>query len=124
MQTLSAVAHVDIPGATLASWPLPQEAITRGEPQASGLVLCKSEDARIVRGIWACTPGEFRWSWSYDETVVVIEGRATVRTSDGRRLELVPGSLAFFGRGTESVWTIHEPFRKGFHALAPDPLPF
>jgi uncharacterized cupin superfamily protein len=122
--TLPAACDVNVREARLDSWPLPAEAITRGRPEASGLVLAKSDDARIVRGIWASTPGQFRWSWSYDETIVVVAGRATVELSDGRTVELVPGSLAFFERGLASVWTIHEPFRKGFHALSPEPLPF
>jgi uncharacterized cupin superfamily protein len=124
MKTLPHIATLDVPNAQLASWPLPADAITQGEPRAAGVVLHKSDDVRIVNGIWACSPGQFRWNWSYDETVVVVEGRATVTTGDGRRVELEPGSMAFFERGTESLWTIHEPFRKGFHALSPEPLPF
>ncbi|MFN8546636.1 MAG: cupin domain-containing protein [Candidatus Eisenbacteria bacterium] len=124
MQTLPLIADVRISEAHLESWPLPASLVMQGEPQASGLVLAKSDDARIVRGIWASTPGRFRWEWSYDETVVVISGRATVELSDGRRVELVPGSMAYFERGLQSVWTIHEDFRKGFHALSPEPLPF
>lgn len=124
MQTLPIAVDVRVPEARLAAWPLPAEIVTAGRPEASGLVLSKSDDARIVRGIWACTPGRFRWNWSYDETVVVVSGRATVALSDGRTVELVPGSLAHFERGLESVWTIHETLRKGFHALSPTPLPF
>jgi len=124
MKTMPAAADLRIPAANLDAWPLPESAITHGRPEASGTVLSKSDDARIVRGVWACTPGQFRWNWSYDETVVVVSGRATVSLSDGRRVELEPGSMAYFERGLESVWTIHEPFRKGFHALSPEPLPF
>ena len=122
MQTI--VTEIRVPEARLDSWPLPAELILDGAPKAQGLVLRKSDDVRVVSGIWASTPGRFRWNWTYDETVVVVEGRATVTTADGRSLELVPGSLAYFERGTESIWTIHEPFKKGFHALSPEPLPF
>lgn len=124
MKTLPAVHDLRIREAALDSWPLSKESITQGQPKASGKVLSKSDDARVVAGIWACSPGQFRWSWSYDETVVVVDGRATVTLGDGREVQLVPGSLAYFERGLDSVWTIHEPFRKGFHALSPEPLPF
>jgi len=124
MKTLPAVQDLRIRESVLESWPLPADAVTQGAPKAAGKVLSRSDDARVVRGIWGCTPGQFRWTWSYDETVVVVEGRATVTLGDGREVQLVPGSLAFFERGLESVWTIHEPFRKGFHALSPEPLPF
>ena len=115
---------VHIPAAQLDAWPLPKEILLSGEPQASGTVLSKSADARVVRGLWDCTPGSFRWNWSYDETIVVVSGRATVVLDDGRRVELNPGDMAFFERGQGSVWTIHAPFRKGFHADSPEPLPY
>jgi uncharacterized cupin superfamily protein len=110
--------------ARLDAWPLPAEIILTGTPAASGKVLSKSDDGCVVRGLWDCTPGSFRWEWNYDETVVVVSGRATVALSDGRSVELNPGDMAFFERGLKSVWTIHTHFRKGFHAHAPEPLPF
>jgi uncharacterized cupin superfamily protein len=111
---------VHVPAATLEPWPLPAEIVVAGAPQASGLVLAKSPDGRALAGIWDSTPGTFRWTWTDDETVMVLSGRATVAMEDGRRIELRPGDLAFFERGQSSVWTIHEPFRKGFHTLAPE----
>jgi len=113
-----------VPSAILASWPLPPELILAGNPRTSGSVLAKSPDGCIVRGLWDCTPGSFRWTWDYDETVFVLSGRATVALQDGRVIELTPGDMAFFARGQGSVWTVHERFRKGFHADSPVPLPF
>ena len=115
---------LSIPQAKLDGWPLPQALILTGTPTASGAVLSKSADGCKVRGIWDCTPGSFRWDWNYDETIAVISGRATVALDGGRKLTLAAGDLAFFERGQGSVWTIHEQFRKGFHADAPEPLPF
>lgn len=120
----SPVPQLHVPLATLQSWPLPASLVLSGQPQASGLVLSKSADARQVSGVWSSTPGRFRWNWDYDETVFVLSGRATVELEDGRRVELVPGDMAFFARGDRSVWTIHETLRKGFHADSPEPLPF
>jgi len=108
----------------LISWPLPAEWVEQGSPQASGAVLSKSADSRIVRGVWACTPGRFRWTFTYDETVVVVQGSATVVMDNGAEVSLTPGVMAFFERGQGSTWTIHENFRKAFHADSPEPLPF
>ena len=108
----------------LSPWPLSAESVEQGSPQANGAVLSKSEDSRIVRGVWACTPGCFRWMYTYDETIVVVEGTATVRMDSGAQVSLKPGVMAFFARGQGSTWTIHEDFRKAFHADSPDPLPF
>ena len=74
--------------------------------------------------VWECTPGKFTWVFSYDETLVVVEGRATVELDTGETVELAPGVMAFFGRGHDATWTVHETLRKGFHADSPDPLPF
>lgn len=110
--------------AELTPWPLPADWIQEGSPEPAGTVISRSSDSRIVRGIWHCTPGRFRWVFSYDETLVVESGRATVELDTGDVVELGPGVIAFFGRGHESTWTVHETLRKGFHADSPDPLPF
>ena len=108
----------------VAPWALPAEWVLAGEPDARGAVLSRSGDSRIIRGVWECTPGTFKWVFSYDETLVVVSGRATVELDTGERVELEPGVMAFFGRGHEATWTVHETLRKGFHADSPDPLPF
>src|SRR5436305_318662 len=74
--------------ADLASWPLPAEWVHDGTPDASGAVLSRSDDSRIVRGVWQCTPGRFHWVFSYDETLVVLSGRATVELDTGETVEL------------------------------------
>ncbi|MDX6619918.1 MAG: uncharacterized protein QOK36_2304 [Gaiellales bacterium] len=117
-------ASVPITDAQLASWPLPNDWVLEGNPEPRGVVLSRSDDSRIIRGIWECTPGRFTWTFSYDETLVVESGRATVELDTGETVELAPGVMAFFGRGHESTWTVHETLRKGFHADSPDPLPF
>lgn len=108
----------------LDAWPLPDALVTEGTPRTSGKVLSQSADGCIVRGIWECTPGSFRWEWSYDETIVVISGHATVHVDGGAVVELLPGDLAFFERGQSALWTTHATFRKAFHADSPVPLPF
>jgi uncharacterized cupin superfamily protein len=121
---MSTHARVHIADAGLQPWPLPAEWITQGQPDASGMVLAKSDDSRVVRGIWDCTPGQFRWNFTYDETLVVIKGRATVELASAETVVLNPGDMAFFRRGQSSTWTIHESLRKAFHADSPEPLPF
>ena len=118
------IPNTRIADTELSSWPLPAEWVQQGSPEASGAVLSKSADSRVIRGVWACTPGRFRWAFTYDETVVVVQGRATVVMDNGAEVSLTPGVMAFFARGQGSTWTIHENFRKAFHADSPDPLPF
>jgi uncharacterized protein len=119
-----AASHVHVSDAVLSAWPLPADWILEGAPDASGAVLSRSPDSRIIRAIWRCTPGRFTWQFSYDETLVVLEGRATVALDSGETVEIGPGDMAFFGRGQGATWTIHETLLKGFHADSPEPLPF
>jgi len=111
------------PHAPLEDWPLEPDTILSGKPEARGYVISRSVDRKAVRGIWACTPGDFRWIWTYDETLLVVEGMADVELSDGT-VSLKPGMMAFFERGQSSIWRIRSPLLKGFHALADEPLPF
>ena len=117
-------AETTISSADLTSWPLPPEWVLAGDPAPAGAVLSRSDDSRIIRGVWECTPGTFRWVFGYDETLVVVAGRATVELDTGDTVELEPGVLAFFGRDHEATWTVHETLRKAFHADSPEPLPF
>jgi uncharacterized cupin superfamily protein len=120
LRTAQSIAIAD---AFLEPWPLEPQSIVSGNPEASGSVLSRSDGGRAIRGLWACTPGEFRWVWTYDETLVVSQGSATVVLEDGE-IDLYPGVFAFFERGQSSVWRIKTPFRKAFHALSHEPLAF
>jgi uncharacterized cupin superfamily protein len=117
-------ARVEVAAAELAPWPLPADWIEEGEPDAAGVVISRSADSRIVRGVWRCTPGRFHWEFSYDETLVVVQGRAVVELDTGAVVHLEPGVLAFFGRGHSATWAVRETVVKAFHADSPDPLPF
>ncbi len=117
-------ASVHIATASLEPWPLPPGSIVSGSPATAGLVLSQSDDECVVRGLWECTPGSFRWEWTYDETLVVVSGRARVRIDGGPTIEIGPGDFAYFERGQSAIWETVELFRKAFHALSPTPLPF
>ncbi len=124
MSNTELVGKVHVADVALEPWPLPPEAILAGVPDARGTVVSRAEGGRVVRGLWACTPGTFRWSWNYDESLVVISGRARVRVDGGPVVEIGPGDYAWFARGQQSTWEILEPLRKAFHAHAAEPLPW
>lgn len=108
--------------ADLDPWPLPADRILEGAPEASGMVFSRSEDARLLRGVWRCTPGRFTWQFTWDETLTVVEGDATVELDTGEVIELRPGVIAFFGCGHQSTWTVREPVLKTFHLDSPEPV--
>jgi uncharacterized protein len=42
----------------------------------------------------------------------VFEGRVTVETAQGEKVEIEPGDLVTFPRGLQCIWTVHEKIRK------------
>lgn len=66
-----------------------------------------------MRGIWQCTVGTVI-DVEEDEMFTIVQGRGTVIIEDGPVLELEPGTVGFFTKGTKTKWIIHETLRKTF----------
>lgn len=101
---VSAIADLDdwgdIPGAI------------EGRSHTSGKLLHKGPDGRPECGLWVCTPGKWRCEVTEDEFCHFLEGRCTYIHDDGRSLEIVPDTAAFFPKGWKGVCTVHETVRK------------
>ena len=119
---MASQAQIDANGRNAQHSTGPRTPATWGTPETWTRTLY--ELGPVSCGVWECTPGTFKWVFSYDETLVVVTGAASVALDTGETIELEPGVLAFFGRGHEATWTVHETLRKAFHADSPDPLPF
>lgn len=63
-------------------------------------------------GRWECDPSTFPWEYDEKETCYVFEGRVTVETPDGQKVEIEPGDLVTFPKGLKCTWTVHEKIRK------------
>ncbi|HTY25816.1 MAG TPA: cupin domain-containing protein [Desulfomonilaceae bacterium] len=61
---------------------------------------------------WECEPSSFPWEYDETETAYVFEGRVTVETPEGEKVEVGPGDLVTFPKGLKCNWTIHEKIRK------------
>ncbi len=110
------------PDAALEPWPIPKNQVLAGSPQAAGAVLWQSDDKRLLNGIWECTPGEFTWDYTWDETAYFFEGRFTLTDEDGHSVSLGAGDLGFVKAGTRSTWRITETVRKAFHVRSDTPV--
>jgi len=106
---------IDAATTQLEPWTLAPEQVVEGDPQTSGIVLWQSEDKQIGCGMWECTPGAFSWEYTWDETIYVIEGRASIVDKDGAQIDLFPGAILFFRSGMGATWTVTEKIRKVFH---------
>ncbi len=63
-------------------------------------------------GTWECDPSSFPWEYHDKETCYVFEGRVTVETPEGEKVEIEPGDLVTFPKGLKCKWTVHEKIRK------------
>jgi uncharacterized protein len=104
--------------------PLPIEPawIKDGTPVARSLTLSRSPDSLLTAGLWDCTAGQFIWIFRRDEIVHVLEGEVRVHDGDVTHV-LVPGCVAYFPHGLETVWEVPTYVKKAFVLRAAPPTP-
>ena len=75
--------------------------------------LFSSEDDKQFHGVWQAAPGVHA-NLPGQETVVILEGRATVTAQSGDSIDVTAGDLVFVDAGEVATWTVHEQLRKVF----------
>lgn len=106
----------------LLALPINPSWIKEGAPVARAVTLSESPDSLLTAGLWDCTAGTFTWIFDTDEIVHVVEGEVRVHDGDTTHV-LVPGSVAYFPRGLETVWEVRKYVKKSFILRAPAPSP-
>jgi len=96
----------------LASAPIDPSWITGGRPEARNRVLSRSTDGSSWTMLWDCTPGSFRWRYSFDETIHFLEGSVTITGNDGVARHFGPGGMVFFPAGSVADWRVDVQVRK------------
>ena len=102
----------------LAPLPIDPAWIREGAPVARALTWSESPDSLLTSGLWDCTAGTFTWIFGTDEIVHILEGEVRVREGNVTHV-LVPGSVAYFPRGLETVWEVRKYVKKSFVHRAP-----
>ena len=110
------------PSGPLADMPIAPEFITAGNPVARGAVFNQSADKTLSSGLWTCEPGEFDWSYTWDEFVYVFEGEVTITEEGGNSYDVGPGDMAHFPLGSKAHWNVKKAVRKFFVLKTPEPL--
>ena len=116
------IRKVHAQDADLVPWPIPEEQILSGNPEANGSVLWQSEDKRLLNGVWECAPGSFTWEYTWNETIYLLEGHIQITNSDGSKTAVSPGDLIFVPSGTKTTWEITEHVRKVYHISSDTPV--
>jgi uncharacterized cupin superfamily protein len=93
--------------------------ILAGSPSFEARSYSDTPEASTSAGIWQCTgPGKFRWEYSIDETLYVLEGDAELEYG-GAIHRLTPGTAAFFPAGSLVIWNVPHGIRKTFSIHEP-----
>jgi len=106
----------------LPPMPIDPAWIQEGTPTARGTVLTQSKDKLLSSGFWSCTAGKFKWVFSWDEFVYVLEGEVTIREEGGATHTLRAGDVAHFPRGLTTHWHVPKFVRKFFTLRTPEPF--
>ena len=73
-----------------------------------------SYGVELSTGFTYMEPGSFEYTFTQDETLHVIAGRATVTVDGERELALGAGDGIFFPKGAHTAWVVQEPWRDFF----------
>ena len=96
--------------------PIEPSWILAGQPQARSAPHSGSADGGSSTNTWDCTAGAFRWTFFWDETVLILEGSVRVTSPGGQTSVLKTGDVAHFPAGTTWRWEVDEYVRKlAFH---------
>lgn len=85
--------------------------ILEGRPEARALTLTMAEDGLLSCALWDCTAGRFNWFFGTDEIVHILGGEVHIEEAGGR-YTLKAGDVAFFPRGSTSIWTVPQYVKK------------
>ncbi len=106
------ILTIAIDSVTYTAAPLCPEHVISGDPVARNAVLFTSADELQVTLLWHCTAGSFRWYYSDDETILLIDGGMTLHFDNGSSRLCKVGDTVFFPAGTTCVWVIEHEVRK------------
>ena len=116
------IKRVASPAEPWPDMPIPAAQIQGGNPVARGTILTQSEDKKVSSGLWSCEPGNFTWTFTWDEFIRVIEGEVTITEDGGKTYTLRAGDLAHFPLGLATRWNVSKTIRKFFVIRTPESL--
>jgi uncharacterized cupin superfamily protein len=95
----------------LAPSPIPASDVIDGQPEATALLLAERPGG-LATGLWSCTAERFRWHYTSDEVIHVIEGEAVITDQNGTVFSVSTGDIIHFAYGTSAVWEVSERVKK------------
>lgn len=97
--------------------------ILAGKPETRAQQLSRSKDRNSYTMVWDCTAGNFNWYYSLDETLVVLEGEAFIKSDGLEERRIGAGDVVFFPAGCSATWRVTNYIRKVAFLRHPIPPP-
>jgi uncharacterized cupin superfamily protein len=101
----------------------PTMEILSGDPRQSGRLDVSGEDGALYAGVWECTRGSFRFTYTFTELATILTGRIAVTDAQGTRHELGVGDSFLVRQGETVTWEILEDMRKSYFLFAEAEVP-
>jgi len=105
-------------GTTMDAAPINPDWVISGDPKARCRPVASS--GGTSSGYWDCTQGVFRWHYSVDEAVLILDGGVRFRDLNDphlRPVQCAMGSSILFPAGAVIEWTVPNYVRK-FYVLS------
>ncbi len=105
----------------LAPAPIEPGWIVDGAPVARAVELSRSADGGMSTMMWDCTAGTFRWHFTWEETVHILEGEVEVTCVSGETRVFRAGDVGYFPGGSWALWHVPVYVRKIAFCRQPTP---
>lgn len=109
--------NIPFPTAPLqdVSWTdVPADKIISGQPRSAFKILYTSQSEEFNAGIYECTAGKWKVSYSEDEFCTLIEGRVRMTSDTGETQEFKAPDSFLIPAGFSGTWEPLTPVRKFF----------
>jgi uncharacterized cupin superfamily protein len=94
-------------------------AINGTEPRDATDSALTVKASNVNLGFWECSPGSFKTARDgVNEVVLVLEGKGTLVSDTGERVEHKAGDMVLIPNGWRGVWEIHEHFKKQYISIS------
>lgn len=90
-------------------------AIKGTEPKDATDCAFTTAASKVNLGFWECSPGIFKTTRDkVHEVILVLEGKGTLVSDTGERLDHEAGDMVLIPAGWSGAWEIHKQFKKQY----------
>lgn len=103
-----------------AEWtPVNADRVVEGTPVSAARVLYTSADERFYAGVYACTAGKWRVSYTEEEFCTLLEGQVRLTHENGTAQDYVAPQSFVIPAGFKGFWEPRGNLRKFFVVYEP-----